>query len=145
VSYTIDASVFVSDVVTAEIHHTDSQAFLNALRLRSEQVYCPTLLLVEAVAAIARPTGNIALAQSELGVIRHFPRMKLVNLTIARARRAAQLAAVHRLRGADAVYLAVAAEYGTTLITWVTEMLMRGASIVTTMTPADWLSSPPPP
>ena len=103
------------------------------------------MLLVETVAAVARMTGNTALAQREIGVIRRFPGMKLVGLTLSRARLAARLTAVHRLRGADAVYLAVAAEYGTTLITWDAEMLVRGAGVVTTMTPTDWLASPPSP
>jgi predicted nucleic acid-binding protein len=144
VNYTIDANVFVSDAVPTDVHHADSQAFLNTLRSRSELVYSPTLVIVEAVAAIARPTGNAILAQREVGIIRGFPGMKLVGLTITRARRAAQLAAIHRLRGADAVYLAVATEYSTMLVTWDTEMLSRGGSVVTTMTPADWLRTPPP-
>lgn len=39
----------------------------------------------------------------------------LIPLTLACAERAAELAAQYRLRGTDAVYLAVAEELGTTL------------------------------
>ena len=142
-NYTIDANVFVSGAVATDIHHADSQAFLSALRLRPELVYCPTLVLVEAAAAIARPTGDAKLAQRASDLIRWFPNMKLVGLTTARARGAALLAAAHRLRGADTIYVDVAAEFGTTLITWDTEMLQRGAAVVTTMKPTDWLAKQP--
>lgn len=67
--------------------------------------------------------------------------MRLVSLTNRRARRAAELAAIYRLRGADAVYLAVAEEFGTTLVTWDGEMHTRGANVVTTMTPTEWLAA----
>ena len=71
--------------------------------------------------------------------------MKLVGLTTVRARGASHLAATHRLRGADTIYVGVASEFGTTLITWDTEMRVRGAAAVTTMSPADWLANPPAP
>lgn len=58
-----------------------------------------------------------------------------------RAGQAAELAAVYRLRGADAVYLAVAEEFGTTLVTWDGEMHTRGANVVTAVTPAEWLTA----
>lgn len=48
-----------------------------------------------------------------------------------------------RLRGADAVYVAVAQEYGATLIIWDQELLTRGAAAITVVTPADWLAANP--
>jgi predicted nucleic acid-binding protein len=143
VNYTIDANVFISDAVPADVHHSDSRAFLTALGGRDEQIYCPSLVMVETAAAIARLTGNAALARRTANLIRRFPKLKLVSLTIARSRRAVELAALHRLRGADTVYLAVAEEHSTTLITWDTEMLARAAGVVTTMTPSQWLVAPP--
>lgn len=142
-NYTIDANVFVSDAVATDMHHDTSQAFLDAVHLRSERAYCPTIILAEAVSAIARPTRNVTLALREIGIIRRFPGMTLVGLTIVRSCRAAQLAAVHRLRGADSIYAAVAEEFGTTLITWDVEMRTRASGIVTTMTPAEWLAASP--
>ena len=41
------------------------------------------------------------------------------------------------------MYVAVAQEYGTTLITWDVELLTRGALTVPTMTPTDWLATNP--
>lgn len=67
--------------------------------------------------------------------------MSLVNFTRTRARRAAKLAAALRLRGADAVYVALALEYGATLVTWDAEMLQRAPAAMLTMTPAEWLAT----
>ena len=47
----------------------------------------------------------------------------------------------YRLRGADAVYIALAVEFGATVITWDAEMLTRGAGAVSVLTPSDWLAS----
>lgn len=55
------------------------------------------------------------------------------------ARRAAQIARDHRLRGADAVYVSVAEMFDSRLIAWDAEMLERGANVVTTMTPLEWM------
>jgi len=41
------------------------------------------------------------------------------------------------------VYVAVAQEYGATLIIWDQELLMRGAAAITVVTPADWLAANP--
>jgi predicted nucleic acid-binding protein len=57
---------------------------------------------------------------------------------VASARRAAQIAIVHHLRGADAVYTAVAEAFNAALITWDQEMLERCPAAVSTLTPAVW-------
>jgi predicted nucleic acid-binding protein len=64
-----------------------------------------------------------------------------VGLTPAVAGRAAELAATHRLRGADAVYLAVARRYATTLVSRDDEQLTRGSRIALCQTPEEALSA----
>ena len=64
-------------------------------------------------------------------------------MTLDRADEAAEIAISYRLRGADAVYAAVALEFGTTLVTWDGEMLQRAPAAVPTMTPTDWLAANP--
>ncbi len=59
----------------------------------------------------------------------------------AMARQAAELAATHRLRGADAVYLAVARRYGTTLVSRDVEQRARGSAAGPWQTPEEALAS----
>ncbi len=81
------------------------------------------------------------LAQAGLRRVTLFPGMTLVPLDQQRAQQAAYIGATYRLRGADSVYVALAAEFGATVITWDTEMLTRGAGAVSVLTPGDWLAT----
>ncbi len=67
----------------------------------------------------------------------------MIELTENRARLSVQTALTCRLRGANAVYVAVAQEFGTTVVTWDAEMLARGTQTVSVMTPTDWLAANP--
>ncbi len=137
--YTIDASVFVSAVNPTEAASTISREFLAQVRRQRSPIFSPTLLIVEVAAAIARRFGDrdraIALAQS----IRDLPDQILVPLDDEIADRAAALAAQARLRGADAVYAAVAQQYGTMLVTLDRQQLDRLSPLVQTARPSDLL------
>jgi predicted nucleic acid-binding protein len=74
-------------------------------------------------------------------IIEDFPCINLIPLDLALARKAAQIAITYKLRGADAVYVAVAEAFDATLISWDQEMLSRSASAVTTMTPESWIGA----
>ena len=117
-NFTIDASVFVAAVRLQEQHYAISREFLQQAQLRGVNVFCPTLVLPECAAAVARPTGDSALADELVALVEGFSRLHLIALEPLLARRAAQIAIAHRLRGADATYVAVAEAFEATLITW---------------------------
>jgi predicted nucleic acid-binding protein len=133
---TIGASVFVASARSDEPNYLLSRKFLK--EARSAEVYCPTLALAECAAAIARQTNDPALAKELVSIIEDFPGINLISLDLSLARRAAQIAVEYRLRGADAAYVAVADEFGATLISWDQEMLKRCPAAVATMTPESW-------
>ena len=135
---TIDASVFVAAVRLEEDHYTASREFMRQAREDAVTVFCPTLVLPECAAAIARPTGNLALVDELTVLIENFPGLHLVNIDLPLARRAVQIATTHRLRGADSIYVAVAEMFNATLVTWDTEMLQRGSAVVQTLAPTEW-------
>jgi len=60
-------------------------------------------------------------------------------LDLPRATAAGGVAANLGLRGADAVYIALAQQLGVTLVTWDREQLTRGAAMVLTRTPEQML------
>ena len=120
---TIDASVFVASARSDEPNYLLSRKFLRDAR--SMEVYCPTLALVECAAAIARQTSDPNLARELVSMIEDFPGIKLISLDLSMARRAAEIAVEHRLRGADAAYVAVADAFDAALISWDQEMLNR--------------------
>jgi predicted nucleic acid-binding protein len=136
---TVDASVFVAASRTDEVHYLASRHFLQQARAQHCNLYCPTLVLPECAAAIARPTADARLAEELVSLIETFPRLQLVPLDLPLARRAVQVARDHRLRGADSVYVSVAEMFDAALIAWDAEMLERGADVVTTRTPLEWM------
>jgi predicted nucleic acid-binding protein len=137
--FVLDASVFVASARTSEIHHTDSLDLLQAIQEQAAIVFCPTLVLSECAAALARQTNLPSLPEKLLAYIEDYPQLSLIPLDVFMARRAAQMAIHHRLRGADAVYAAVAEAFNATLITWDQEMLARCPAAVPTLTPAIWI------
>ncbi len=139
---TVDASVFVAASRAGEMHYRASRQFLQQVQAQQCDLYCPTLVLPECAAAIARPTADARLAEELVLLIQGIPRLHLVILDLPLAQRASQLAREHRIRGADSVYVAVADTFGSRLIAWDAELLERGAGIVTTLTPLEWLEEP---
>ncbi len=140
-NYTVDASVFVAAARAGESYYALSLNFLERIKQQEAKTFCPTLVLPECSAAVARSTGDETLAEELVALIETFPGLHLVPLSQPLARRAARIAAVHHLRGADAVYVAVAKDFGAMLVTWDQEMLERSADFVQTATPEECLKS----
>src|SRR5262245_6939765 len=133
--FTIDASVFVNAFNPHEDGHDGSLAFLATIHRQSDPVIVPSLLLVEVASAVARATNDSEGALAYAESIAALPYLSVIPLTSALARQAASLAAAHRLRGADAVYVAVARRYGTTIVSRDRDQRARGGAVVTCRTP----------
>ena len=104
-------------------------------------------VLVEVAGAISRTRQAPAQAQAFAMALRRLPHVTVRVLDEGCALHALTLAAQHGLRGADAVYAAVAHEAGSTLVTLDYEHLMRLVPLITVCTPAVALAGliPPPP
>jgi predicted nucleic acid-binding protein len=136
---TIDSSVFVSAARPKEIGNAESTAFLSWVRNTRPRLFLPTLVMAEVAAALSRTGSKPKLAQQYAMAVGQLPNTVMVALDEGLACQSAALGAQHRLRGADAVYLASAALFAAELITLDREQLERGAAIVQTLTPADFL------
>ncbi len=139
--YTVDASVFVNAFNPHEEGHAASLQILSAIQKRGDPMIVPTLLVPELASAVARATDDTDGAIQYANAAAAFPHLTLVSLTTAVARQAAELAATHRLRGADSIYVAVARRYGTTLVSRDAEQRTRGAAVVVCQTPEEVLKS----
>jgi len=138
--FTIDASVWLNAYSPAEQGQASSLALLTTLLSSGTTIVVPTLLSVEVAGVIARTRGNPDLAEQMAAALRALPSLQWVPLDDLLAERATQLAACHRLRGADAVYAAVALLHGCDLVSLDQEHLGRLTSVVSTITPADALT-----
>jgi predicted nucleic acid-binding protein len=137
--YTIDASVFVNAFNPHERGHAESLQVITTIHERGDPIIVPALLVPEVASALARVTGDSAAALDYARAITSLPHLTVISLTAVAANHAAELAAKHRLRGADAVYLAVARRYGTAVVTRDAEQRARGSSVVACLTPEEAL------
>ena len=74
-------------------------------------------------------------------LIEALPGIAFVPLSRDLARRAVKIAIRHRLRGADAIYVTVAEQAASSLVSWDQEVLERGRAVATTVTPVKVLSN----
>lgn len=130
-----DASVWVSHLISQEIHHAASRAWLTAVVRSGTLIAAPALLLAEVGGAIARRTGDERLGHQAVNHILSTPNLRLVYTDAALGNLAAKLAVEQKLRGADALYTAVALRLKIPLISWDQEQIDRTATIVTSYQP----------
>lgn len=139
-AFTVDASVLVNAVRSREPGHATSARLLEALGAIFCPLMEPTLLVPELSAALARAGTDPAAAAALVARTTRMPGLQFVVLDAAEADRAARLAAELRLRGADAVYLAVALRYGAALVSLDVQQLQRASAAVTVLTPEEALA-----
>jgi predicted nucleic acid-binding protein len=131
----IDASVWVSILVPQDAHHQVSRGWLEGWQTGGHRIVAPNLLAAEASGAVARRTGQAQRGRQVLADLLTDPLVELVPLDDELGLEAARLAADLGLRGADAVYVAVARRRGVPLLTWDREQLARATRVVAAQEP----------
>ena len=131
----VDASAFVAMLNPNEPGYAASTAWFQQ-ELRSKHVIsAPAILMTEAAAAISRGAGNTSQAHQVIRQLSRSTSIRLYPVTTGLAEQAAVIAADHRLRGCDAIYVALAKQLGETLITLDREQLQRGTAVILTTQP----------
>jgi predicted nucleic acid-binding protein len=136
---TIDASVWVAAGIENEPEYAASAACVVQALANGHTIVLPWLALPECVAAVARKTGSVELAQEAGRRLRGLPLVQWIVLDESEAIEAANAAAACRLRAAHAVYVAVAREHGATLVTLDQEVVRRAAGMVECQSPDAWV------
>jgi predicted nucleic acid-binding protein len=126
----VDASVWISRLVTTDPHHAASARWLAETTATDGLLAAPALVLPEVAGPIARLTGSSRLARRAVSRILRIRGLRIVAIDQELAHGAAPLAADLRLRGADAVYVALASRLRVPLVTLDREQLERGGGVV---------------
>ena len=104
----VDASIWVSRVVPQDEFHLLCKKWLAEQRAAGTVLIAPTLLLVEVAGAISRRTGDKTLAERAVQNLVNLPALRLEEMDRILVKSASMLAANLGMRGADAIYVAVA-------------------------------------
>ncbi|NCC36092.1 MAG: PIN domain-containing protein [Chloroflexia bacterium] len=138
--YTLDANIFVRDASPNDPEHATCHALIAQLYQRTTTIVVPFLVLPEIAGALSRSFRDPMRARLEVDLLRDLRHIQFVPLDATITHEAAELAADRALRGADAVYVAVARRYGCALVTLDREQRERAALVVRTLTPTEALA-----
>ncbi len=138
---TIDANVWLAAADADEPAHDACEACLRQVLLRRARLEHPWLLLVEVSATVARKTHKPTMAAEAVSVVQAVPGHVWHALDAGLAQRAGKIAAQLTLRGADAIYTAVAQQSGAVLLTCDLELRDRAAGAIVCLTPDEWLKT----
>ncbi len=131
----IDASVYIALVNEDEPGFVASWQWLQAIYNNRERLAAPAIMMAEVAAGISRGKGDIIHARK---IIRCLQRSRLIEfwpISLSLAARSAEIAADYRIRGCDAVYVALAEQLGTDLVSLDRQQLARGTAVVSTHSP----------
>ena len=131
----VDASVYVALINAHEDAHAESWAWLRAAHADGVNIAAPVILVTEVAAAISRGLDQPTLAWRAVQQILSGKLVELVPVATPMAKRAADIAIDHRIRGADALYVALAEHRDDELITLDRQQLDRGAAVIPTRRP----------
>ena len=131
----IDASVYVALINAHEREHGSSWTWFEQAKAAREAVVAPVALLAEVAAALSRGVGDSVLAHQAVQQLLHSSLVELTPVTKALAERAAAVAVDHRVRGCDAIYVALAEQRGDQLVTLDRQQLERGGAVITARRP----------
>ncbi|MEW6287358.1 MAG: type II toxin-antitoxin system VapC family toxin [Chloroflexota bacterium] len=127
---TVDASVWINAFRPAEEDSQASLAFLEKIRRTREPMISPTLLLPELAAVLARGGEKNENVLRFVQSVKELPHQVFIVLDETTAQTAVELAEQCKLRGADAVYGAVALRFGSVLVTRDKEQLERLKGVI---------------
>lgn len=133
----VDASVWASVYLAQDAHHIASRRWLRRWTSGGGGVVAPTLLVAAVAGAIARRIGQPRLAHQIVGDLLDDPTVSLVPLDADLAEAVARVAIDLRLRGADAVYVAVAQRFDLPLVTWDRAQQERASVLIEVGPPVD--------
>lgn len=132
----VDASLVVSRLVPTDVHHAESVRWLARQMAAGTEIVAPILLLVEVGSAIARRTSDSTLGHQAVNQLLRWPNLRLVPLDHRLGLQAMELGVNLRLRGADAVYVAVAYQLGMPLVSLDREHHTRTGGLITVLSPS---------
>ena len=133
----IDTSVWISFLMPQEIYHRATHKWLRPHLAVQNDIAAPQLVLSELGGSLSRRTNNSNIGDKAISRMIAISNLKLISMDYYLSVRAARIAANFKLRGADAYFVAVAAELNAPLVSWDKEHRTRVASLIDVYAPSE--------
>jgi len=128
--FCIDASVIVSAANPKDFYFAQSKKFLAQIREKGLKVFLPEIIIPETTSGLLRAIGDQKAVYELALSFRNVPNFSFVVVDSRLANLASWIICKTGLRGADAIYVALAYDYNLELITLDNEQLEKGKKLV---------------
>ena len=115
--FVFDASVIVADARPSEPFHPDAHRLLQCIWEHDHTIQIPIIALAEVGAAISRGANDLESAEKLISLWQRLPHVTIIEVDTQIGILAAKLASQHKIRGCDAVYVALASITNASLVT----------------------------
>jgi predicted nucleic acid-binding protein len=136
----IDASVWLSVILSSDVHHPETRAWSDLISQLGTELAVPAHFPAEVIGVLQRTNHLDNLIDDAIETIVGRGPFTIHPVSVELGLFSAEAARVTAMRGADAVYVALAAWLDTPLITWDRQQRDRGKLFCRTMTPVEALA-----
>lgn len=134
-SVVVDTSAWASRILPQDSNHIAARNWIDNYLLSGGVLIAPLLIVTEVAAAVSRRTGLVPLAHAAANQLYATPNIRLEPLDQQLIGSATSLAANLGIRGADALFVALAAQLGIPLVTFDKEQLTKPVGTIVTIRP----------
>ncbi len=123
--FSLDASVFVSAFQKTEKHNLAAKEILAKISSERISLVSHALFFFEILSSMQRKTGDSSVTMKAMAIAKSLPAAKYVTIDQRLYASQESFVALLGLKGADAIYVAIANRYKAPLITFDQEILTR--------------------
>jgi predicted nucleic acid-binding protein len=133
----VDTSVWVSALLEGDAHFPQSATWYQVYTSGNQRIHFPMLVIPELAGALARSGAQVVVIAEEINRIAQLPTVHLHDLDFTNSLLAARVSSSTGMKGADAVFVALATWLAVPLVTWDKQQRERCAVFCRTMTPVE--------
>jgi predicted nucleic acid-binding protein len=133
----VDTSVWLAFLMETDDLHAQTMPFVDLLHIRGDLLVVPAHFPAEVVGVLSRTGVPEPLIDEAIDLFESNTLFDIVPMSVGDGMIAAEIARKARIRGSDAMFLALAYILELPLITWDKQQHQRGALLCRTMTPIE--------
>ena len=133
----VDTSAWLAGVLPADIHFRETQPFMDLVRLGHVRLHVPAHFPAEVAGVLSRIGELEQFIGDRIEMIGSVQMYTIHSVSMPLGLLAADIARHARIRGSDAVFLALAAALDLPLVSWDKQQRERGKMFCRTMTPVE--------
>ncbi len=139
-SVVVDASVLIAAVTARETGHLLARRFVGACTARALPIFVPVIALAEFSGGLSRTGRSAEQIKRFLAIYRSQAEFTVVPIEVELGDEAVSIATLQRIKGCDAIYLALARDLTLPLVTLDREQQDRAPADVEVRTPEQALA-----